>query len=518
MSKGSILRVTDKIKIDESYAEKLDELIGKKDLTLEEINALEEISKQVWKNRCSAASLKSRLKYENPTLSDDYEGKELDFLKLYSEISEHIGASLEKIKPTSRSHYLHLKVVASEKYITSLQCRFEFLQAKNIKSELSNKLHSIAEKETDTEVEIINSDVKTGCLVIEETDSPYYKVKKLLKYVEVIYDDLALCYLSGNYTHEAYEYYYFLGEVLTKEIYYSNILNDSFLYDEEEKAFLYRSAGEAFLRAYKAINDKHIVVFYSPPMSRYLHSNISNVFGTENIIQPPEQLSIFCFEIAKELFRAMGYKKYYLEARDKLYELKAETNDFEFNISRLFVEISKIFVKNKAPFLKMLDGPENIQEEHVRDYFMSHVNLMIEDISVAESLKARGRSDLTIFGKDNFGKILEAIAEFKVWGRNASSKDHSYKNVLNQLRIYMSDFEEFGIVVMINRNKSSIKDKYIQNIIKKDKYFTDGSIEEPYSEGAFINLKSEHYVESDNNKRIKIYHFILNIQSLFFDK
>lgn len=494
--------------IDESYNEKLKELLTKEKLNDEEIIELNNISKKIQTNYGFAENASTICSLEDPAFSEESEEKSLAFLKAYSEVKKRIGATYEKTEPKSCSHDSKLKYLVANNYLESLQSEFEYLQKKKIKSdipELQNRYE--IKTEIGSEIEIFT---------VSETDSPYYNVKNLLKKVESIYDELAFYYLSHNYTHEAYSYYYFLGEVLIKEIYIANLLSDDLLYDKEDKAFLYRNAGESFLRAYKAIYDKHIVIFYAPPMSPSLRSNIGDVFGTGNIIQSPEKLSIFCFELAKELFRIVGNKKYYLEARDKLYELKAETNDFEFNISKLFVEISKIFVKNKAPFLKMLDKPTNIKEEYVRDYFLSHVNLMIEDISVAENLRTRGRSDLTIFGKDNFGKVLEVIVEFKVWGRNSTHKDHSYKNVLNQLRIYMSDFEEFGIIVMINPNKSSIKDKYIKNIIENDEYLIENSIEELYSEGAFVNLKSEHYVENDRSKKMRMHHFILNIQNLFF--
>ena len=176
------------------------------------------------------------------------------------------------------------------------------------------------------------------------------------------------------------------------------------MYDEEDIAFLYYNAGKAFFRCYDIIEDKYIITHYTTPISSNLQSNISDVFNTGKVMQSPEKLAIYSFEKAKELFRIAGNRKYYLESRDFLYELKSKTNDFEYNISRLFVEISKTLVKNVPPFFKILKNYEKIKEEYIRDYFMSHVNLMIEDISVAENLKTRGRSDLTIFEKNNLGR------------------------------------------------------------------------------------------------------------------
>ena len=468
--------------IDESYIEELNELISKEELSAEEIGKLPKISKRVWENYCNV----DFLQYENPRSKEKIEAKSLEYVKLYSEIKGKIGFSLENIKPTSESHNYQLKLSVADAYLTSLQYNFDYLQKTGVKSELEMELFS-----------------RVFC----ETESPYYKVKELLLKVEAIYDELSVYHISKNNYHYAHNYYFFLGEVLIKEIYYSSLINDDFLYDDDYVALLYYNAGKAFLRCYEIINDKYIVIHYATPISSNLQSNIPDVFNTGNVMQSPEKLAIYSFEKAKELFRVAGNRNTYLECRDLLYELKSKTNDFEYNISRLFVEISKNLVKNMPPFFKILKNHDKIKEEYIRDYFMSHVNLMIEDISVAENLKTKGRSDLTIFGKNNLGDVQEAIVEFKIWNRN------DYKNILNQLRMYMSDFEHFGIIVMINKNKLSIKKKYVQ-LLKNDTLLVD-DLEEPFSESGFINLKSKHFLNSDREKTINIYHFILNTRNLF---
>lgn len=474
--------------IDESYIDELNDLICRDELPLEDIKKLSNISKIVWKNHCNVDLLQST----NPQTEQKYEENSLEYLKLYSEIEEKIGFFLENIKPTSKSHNCRLKAAVANAYLKSLQCYFDYLQKTGVKSNVSEEIFE---------------------RVVCEDESPYYKVKKHLLKVEAIYDELSVHYISKNEYKYAHNYYHFLGEILIKEIYYSSLINDHFLYDRQYIAFLYYNAGKAFFRCYGIIEDKYIIIHYATPLSSNLRSNIPDVFNTGNVMQSPEKLAIYSFEKAKELFRITGNRKYYLESRELLYKLKSKTNDFEYNISRLFIEISKNLVKNVPPFFKIQNDHKKIKEEYFRDYFMSHINLMIEDISVAENLKTRGRSDLTIFGKNNIGGIQEAIVEFKIWGRNANHEQHSYKNVLNQLRMYMSDFEQFGIVVMINTNKSSIKDKYIE-IVKNDTLFAD-DLEEPYSESAFINLRSRHFSKNDKEKTINIYHFILNTRNLF---
>jgi hypothetical protein len=50
----------------------------------------------------------------------------------------------------------------------------------------------------------------------------------------------------------------------------------------------------------------------------------------------------------------------------------------------------------------------------------------------------------------------------KVWSRN------DYREVINQLMKYLTDFQPFGVIFMVNPNKSSIVDKYSQKTNRKD--------------------------------------------------
>jgi hypothetical protein len=476
--------------IEDSYKSKLDDLMSRDALNSKELAELEEISNKVWKNYCNV----EHLKFNYDGLEEGIEKQSLELLEHYANIKEKIGFFLCKIKPKSEIHYYQLKGAIAEHYIIALQNLFDVFQKKKIKSNLEREVFK---------------------RVVCETESPYYRIKKLLLDVKVMYDEMTVYYFSKNDYRNAHNYYFLLGEVLIKEIHYASIIKDDVLYDTRDIGILYYVAGQAFLRCRNIIKGKYLIVHYAPPTAPYLHSNISHIFNTGNISQTPEKLAIMCFERAKDILRKSGDRTYYLECRDILYRLKAKNKDYEFNISRIFVEICKNFVKNTNIITNNINEPNKIKEADVRDYFMSHINLMIEDIAVAENTKTIGYSDLTIFGKDNLESIQEAITEFKVWGRNTANKRHSYKNVLNQLRGYMSDFESFGIVVMINPLKSSIKEKYIGEIIKKDKLYVEDSIEEPFSESAFINLKSKHIAKTDEDETINVYHLILNIANLF---
>lgn len=418
----------------------------------------------------------------------------LKFLNLSSKINEKIAISIERVRPKSEQHVWNIKSKVAIYYLKSLQQHFDYLQESGITSNLNE--------------EILDR-------VVSETESPYYNVKELIQKVKRLYDELAVIHLTKNKFEDAHNYYYLLGETIVKEIYYSKLINDDFLYGIDDLADLYYQSGKAFLRSYKLVDDRYIVFHYGDPITDFLRSNIKEVFDTGNVQIPSEDLATISFEIAKSLYKTIGNKARYLESKKYLYDLKSENNDFEYNISLLFKEISKIFVKTRPPFIQLLDDPKKVKEGFIRDYFMSHINLMIEGIAVAENIRTKGFSDLTIFGKDNLDNIQEAIAEFKIWGRNSQDEDHSYKAALKQLRNYMSDFEQFGVVVMINPNKNSIKQKYISKIIENDSLFLDGSIDEPYQEGAFTNLVSQHFVDDSKEVVINIYHFILNINNLF---
>ena len=174
--------------IDESYIDELNELISRDELPAKDIEKLSNISKKVWENHCNA----DILQYTNPQSKQKYEEKSLEYLKLYFEIKEKIGFSLENIKPTSESHNHRLKLSVADAYLTSLQYNFDFLQKTGVKSELITELFS---------------------RVVCETESPYYKVKELLLKVEAIYDELSVYYISKNNYQYAHNYYFFLGEV-----------------------------------------------------------------------------------------------------------------------------------------------------------------------------------------------------------------------------------------------------------------------------------------------------------------
>jgi len=475
-------------KIDETYVSELQKLNKNIIIYPEEyIQKLDEISKKIWSNYNTVYSLKR----PNPEILTEIEEKSLNYLEHFAQINERMGKISEKIKYKSEEQYALSKNFIAEKYIIAFQHYFKILQKRRIKSNL--------------EFEELKR-------VVSSNKSPYYHIKELIIKVKVIYDKIGLFYYSKNNFEKAHDYYFLLAEIIIKEISYAEKIYDRFLYSEEDIGLLYFNAGRVVFRCYSIINNKYFTIYHGTPVMHCLISDIQTVFNLDNQSPTLPELAIMSFEKSKDILKKTGNKIYYLKCKDYLYKLKSKNNDFENNWTEIFYEISKNFTANKNIITNHIKDPKKIKEEDIRDYFLSHIKLMIENVAVAENTKTIGYSDITIFGKDNYKRIHEAVCEFKVWGRNSSGK-HSYKNVINQLKGYMTDFESFGIIIMINPNKSSIKNKYINMIIKKDKSYIKNSLDEDYEPSGVI-FKSKHNNKS-NIKQITIYHVLLNIFPLF---
>lgn len=220
------------------------------------------------------------------------------------------------------------------------------------------------------------------------------------------------------------------------------------------------------------------------------------------------KLSIKSFEKAKQYLLNSGSKYLYLECKRLLEELKKLNNDFEYIITKLTLDIAKQFLESQNYITGNLKKSNDIEEKDVRDYFKSHINIVKNEIAVAESVRTIGYSDIVVSGKDFSSYNPKAIFELKVWGRN------DYKNIANQLKSYFTDFEKFGIIIMINPNKTSIKKKYIQEIIENDPLYVKDTLDDIFPEIGLVNLESKYYIDENKSETIKIYHYILNIYNL----
>ena len=497
--------------IDESYEEELAELLGKENLTDEDIASLEMLRQKVKENRIVIRQI-ALYYYSKPELKKHAEMRALDFSEKHALIDEKIGRSFEKRVPSSRSEpseYVNARMKAVFRYIRAMEDFFEVRQKRGV---TTNPIGEIDSEEA---------------IVIPSTRSEYYIVRELLRKLQYLFDDMAVYSLKKHDYENAYNYYYLLGEMFIKEVDLIEKTNDRFLFILSSKARAYFNAGEAFRRCYRNINEVYLTRGFGPPHIDYFRPSSQEVFDAGNIGLTIEQLAIKSFERAKEEFRKYGHKEYYLKSRDRLYQLKEETNDFEMNIVRLFVEISQTLISLEPPFISILkdskkvkDGcfnnPKKLEERYIRNFFKTHIEVLIKEIVYAESLRTTGKTDLILHSREGSGLFHKkaAIAEFKIWGRNTQG-EHSYKNVLNQLRKYLTSFEIFGLVVMINLNKRSIKTKYIENIILKDKFYVNGSLEDLAPENTFMFFRSNHFVNDDKDKTRTIYHFILNLRPFF---
>lgn len=137
-----------------------------------------------------------------------------------------------------------------------------------------------------------------------------------------------------------------------------------------------------------------------------------------------------------------------------------------------------------------------LQEENFRDtigFFFSATY----DVS-SEEWRKDGRTDLVIKMNNNEQKIIE----FKIWGRN------DYKEVVQQItERYLTEFDSDGYIIMVNGNKKSITDKYIDYITDEKARYIDNSLNE-YTISNFSFYKTRHKTVFNE---YKIYHFIYNI-------
>lgn len=453
------------------------------ELEIKSIQLLEQYAERVWKSYVKIKFLE--YKYEQKEIIKE---ESLNLLLKYGELNHKIGESLLKLKKNSIEQKNYFNEMAAQKFIISSEKIFDFLQEKGVKSDC-----------------LIEEDkgIKTFC----STKSEYHKVKELINRAESVYEDLAVYYTSKNNYDMAHIYYYLLGELLIKEIFYGQKINDFVMYGDFEFGNIFYWAGLAFMKCYKSIKDKYILTSHAPPSASFIHSSISEVFSLGNKGLMPEELAIKSFEASKPFLLKTGEKVIYSKINDYLYELKSELNEFEKNLVELFIKISREFLREENIVIRKTSG--EILEGDVRDYFRSCLNVVIKEVAVAESLKCMGKTDLTLFGKDNFRHNLEGVSEFKVWPRN------DYLDVINQIKSYLTDFESFGIIVMINENKGSIKDKYKKEIIDKDALMVPGSFEELNFGGTgFSYFKTRSFLDENKTKDIPLYHLILEISHL----
>ncbi len=177
-------------------------------------------------------------------------------------------------------------------------------------------------------------------------------------------------------------------------------------------------------------------------------------------------------------------------------------DDFAEKIVLHIKDFVHLIKKTPPIFIKMhLEDEYEIKEGDFRDELQRNISHLYKNTNAEVQIKD-GRADLFIRDNDTNKEI---IIEFKIWARN------DYRDCIDQLRKYYTDIDDFGIIFMINTNKSSINSKYIKEIILNNPTYKSGSFRDSiFAENYNLDcFYSEH--ESIINKRIKVIHYIYNL-------
>jgi len=145
------------------------------------------------------------------------------------------------------------------------------------------------------------------------------------------------------------------------------------------------------------------------------------------------------------------------------------------------------------------EAENRILEADFRDYILTVLKSM-GYYAFAEPTRRGGFIDILLKKGDS-----EGIIEFKVWGRR------KYKEVINQVLDYGTPWTTEYATVMINPNKDSVVDKFIENAKRSPGYknITDEGLLLP----PLNKLISCHYLPSWD-KHIAVSHYVINITKL----
>ena len=148
---------------------------------------------------------------------------------------------------------------------------------------------------------------------------------------------------------------------------------------------------------------------------------------------------------------------------------------------------------------RFIDEQTRILEADFRDHVLTVLKSM-GYFAFAEPSRRGGFIDILLKKGDS-----EAIIEFKVWGRR------KYKDVIKQVLDYGTPWTTEYATVMINPNKDSIVEKFIENAKRSPGY---KHISDDDSALAPLNmLTSCHYLRSWE-KHIVVTHFVINTTKL----
>jgi len=195
--------------------------------------------------------------------------------------------------------------------------------------------------------------------------------------------------------------------------------------------------------------------------------------------------------------------KYYI---DTIKKLAGDVIEKEKNSSkpRIFD-----FIKDFANAIHVLQSQDvnaecirKLKEDDAKDesafrYWFQMAFIMAGYVAEPELEKGTGRMDLKVSHPSMSNKIIE----FKGWWNSDK------KNVINQLRSYLTDFEQEGYVFMINNRKTSIQQEYQQLIMAEEMNYIQGSWSEIVIDpSGYVYFKSEHTF----SRKKTVYHYIFS--------
>lgn len=181
-----------------------------------------------------------------------------------------------------------------------------------------------------------------------------------------------------------------------------------------------------------------------------------------------------------------------------LYSLHG-TKNINTALNETIIKAIRLIQTNEPSFIKDFKSKKtnSLLEADFRNHFYYIFGLSNEIKVDAEALSRVGRTDLRIISN----KFGTKTFEFKIWDRPG------YDKVVKQLYEYLTDFENDGFVFMVNSNKNSIENKYINNLKNSEMGYVENSLERRTID-RFEFLISRHKI---NVKEKTVFHFIYNI-------
>ncbi|OHE09663.1 MAG: hypothetical protein A2513_10095 [Sulfurimonas sp. RIFOXYD12_FULL_33_39] len=235
--------------------------------------------------------------------------------------------------------------------------------------------------------------------------------------------------------------------------------------------------------------------------SEFIHKSFQLIKLIENYIND-SQNSILKDNIKNE------YEIKLKKLIDLSFDIKNETSflyslnskeDINLLLCNLTLKTIELMQKNEPTFVKeyKLKKTTQLLEADFRNIVYYNFGLSLDITISAEALSRVGRTDLQLESK----KFGTKTFEFKIWGSN------DYKNVVKQIYEYLTDFEDVGFIFMVNKNKKTIDDEYIENLKSNDMGYISNSFEKKEMNNYNI-LISKHKIHV---KEKTIYHFIYNL-------